>query len=176
MLLAGQESNWVGNFQPCGRHVELLKHDHMDLGLRLSTANPELARQFKKAMNFWSKILDMNWHEDDTEYCSVQLVDGHRALFQNGTIARSQFTEWGNFQGWVAFDPRAPLTRTELFLTAVHEIGHLLGLKHNPSAGSVMYFLDLEGPEVLERVDLVSLASRHKMRIASLEKPIKPVA
>lgn len=177
ILLAGPEpSNWVGNFEPCSRHSELLKHEHMNLGVRISTSNPELARQFKRAMNFWAKVLDMTWYEEDSASCSVQLVDGQMSLFRNGTVARSQFTEWDNFQGWIAFDPTAPLTKTEMFLTAVHEMGHLFGLKHNPSARSVMYFLDLEGPEVLETDDLISLARHHKLRIASIEKPIKPSA
>lgn len=177
ILLAGPEpSNWVGNFEPCSTHAELFKHGHMDLGVRISTSNPELARQFKNAMNFWAKILDMSWYEDDSSFCSVQLVDGQTSLFKNGTVARSQFTDWDNFQGWIAFDRTAPLTKTELFLTAVHEIGHMFGLKHNPSARSIMYFLDLEGPEVLETADLMSLATRHKLRIASIDRPIKPTS
>lgn len=168
MLAADHEpSNWVGDFEPCSRHSEVLKHGHMNLGVRISTSNPELAREFKKAMNFWAKILDMSWYEEDSSSCSIQLVDGQTSLFKNGTVARSQFTEWDNFQGWIAFDPTAPLTKTEMFLTAVHEMGHMFGLKHNPSATSVMYFLDLEGPEVLETADLRSLATHHKLRIAS---------
>lgn len=176
IVLAGEPSNWVGNFEPCSKHSELLKRGHMNLGVRISTSNPELGRQFKKAMNFWAKVLDMTWYEEDSSFCSIQLVDGQTSLFKNGTVARSQFTEWDNFQGWIAFDPTAPLTKTEMFLTAVHEMGHMFGLKHNPSARSVMYFLDLEGPEVLETADLKSLAAHHKLRIASLDKPIRPTS
>ena len=69
----------------------------------------------------------------------------------------------------------APLSREETYLTAVHEIGHLLGLKHNPNPSSVMYYLDLEGPEVVDITDLAALASHHKLRIASDHEPI-PVA
>jgi hypothetical protein len=35
-----------------------------------------------------------------------------------------------------------------------------------------MYYLDLEGSEVLDETDLMTLASRHKMRVASLSEPI----
>jgi predicted Zn-dependent protease len=59
-----------------------------------------------------------------------------------------------------------------MFLTAVHEIGHIFGLKHNPSTRSVMYYLDLEGSEVLDREDLSALASRHRLRLSSVDEPI----
>lgn len=114
----------------------------------------------------------MDWHEDNTSSCAVQVIDGTPAILPDSVIARSQFTDWRNFQGWIAFDPNASLTKTELYLIAVHEIGHMLGLKHNPNAKSVMYFLDLEGPEFLDNDDLTSLASHHRLRIASLHGPI----
>ena len=144
----------------------------MNLGVKISTSNTVLAHEFRQALDFWSRVLDMNWHEDDSNSCAMQLVDGTSAILKTSIVARSQFTEWDNFQGWIAFNPRAPLTNTELYLTAVHEIGHMLGLKHNPSAHSVMYYLDLEGSEVLDESDLAMLAGRHKMRVTSLTEPI----
>jgi hypothetical protein len=165
-------TNWAGDFSPCNQRFQLLRHDPMDLGVKISTSNPELALEFRLAMNFWAKVLDMHWHEDTSTSCAVQLVDGTPAILKSSIVARSQFTEWDNFQGWIAFNPRAPLSDTEMYLTAVHEIGHMLGLKHNPSAKSVMYYLDLEGSEVLDAADLASLASRHKLRLASLADPV----
>ena len=165
-------ANWAGDFPPCNQRFELLKRDSMTLGVKISTSNTVLAHEFRQALDFWSRVLDMNWHEDDSNSCAMQLVDGTSAILKTSIVARSQFTEWDNFQGWIAFNPRAPLTNTELYLTAVHEIGHMLGLKHNPSAHSVMYYLDLEGSEVLDESDLAMLAGRHKMRVASLTEPI----
>jgi len=165
-------ANWAGDFPPCNQRFELLKRDSMNLGVKISTSNTVLAHEFRQALDFWSRVLDMNWHEDDSNSCAMQLVDGTSAILKTSIVARSQFTEWDNFQGWIAFNPRAPLTNTELYLTAVHEIGHMLGLKHNPSAHSVMYYLDLEGSEVLDETDLAMLAGRHKMRVASLTEPI----
>jgi hypothetical protein len=101
---------------------------------------------------------------DNTTSCAIQVVDGTPEILKRTIVARSQFTDWDNFQGWIAFNPHVDLTRTELYLTAVHEIGHMLGLKHNPSAHSVMYYLDLEGQEYLDASDLALLAERHKMR------------
>jgi len=164
--------NWSGDFSTCNQRFELLKHEPMSLGVKISTSNAVLRGQFRHAMDFWAQILDMSWHEDESSACAVQLVDGTAAILKNSIVARSQFTEWDNFQGWIAFDPRAPLTDGEMYLTAVHEIGHMLGLKHNPNANSVMYYLDLEGLEVLDSVDLAALASRHRLRITSLSEPI----
>ena len=51
-------ANWSANRPPCNQHSELLKQGHMDLGVRVATANPLLAEQFRRAMDSWSKILD----------------------------------------------------------------------------------------------------------------------
>jgi hypothetical protein len=167
-----RSSNWEGDYSPCNQRYELLKHDEMSLGVKISTSNPVLAHEFREALDFWAHVVDMNWHEDASSTCSMQLVDGTPAILKTSIVARSQFTEWDNFQGWIAFNPKAPLTSEELYLTAVHEIGHMLGLKHNPSAHSVMYYLDLEGTEVLDPSDLTTLAGRHKLRVSSLSEPI----
>ena len=164
--------NWQGDFPPCHQRFELLKRDPMNLGVKISTSNAVLAHQFREALDFWATVVDMNWHEDESDSCAMELVDGTPAILKTSIVARSQFTEWDNFQGWIAFNPRAPLTNTELYLTAVHEIGHMLGLKHNPSMHSVMYYLDLEGTEVLDPTDLATLAMRHKLRVTSLSEPI----
>ncbi len=157
-------ANWTGPYTSCDQHAELLKHEPMDIGVKFSTTSPELQEEFRRALSFWSQVLDMKWHEDKTSSCSIQLVDGTPEILKRTIVARSQFTDWDNFQGWIAFNPTAQLTRLELYLTAVHELGHMLGLKHNPNSHSVMYYLDLEGPEYLDASDLAALASRHKLR------------
>jgi hypothetical protein len=169
---AAQTVNWTGNFAPCSRHSELFKYGPMSLGVKFSTSNRAIEREFKKAMDFWSGVIEMEWHEDDSSACSINVVDGTPDILTNSVIARSQFPEWENFEGWIAFDPHAPLSKFEMYVTAVHEIGHMLGLKHNPSASSIMYFLDLEGPEVLDNRDLVSLAEHHQLSMSTLAGPI----
>jgi hypothetical protein len=172
VLLAEAGVNWAGDFTPCFAHSELRKKTSMSIGVRLAAGNPTVNREFRRAMDFWAKVLDMSWHQDQTTACALQVVDGTPEILENSVVARSQFTDWENFQGWIAFDSKAPLTRTETFMTAVHEIGHTLGLQHNPSARSVMYYIDLEGPEVLDENDVASLEQRHTMRHPALPAPI----
>jgi len=167
-------ANWSSNYPPCNRHSELLRQGHLNLGVRVATANPSLAEQFRRAMDSWASILDLDWHEDDTENCSLQLVDGKRELFQLSVIAaRSQLPDRLDFQGWIAFNPAQTLSEAEMFRIAVHEIGHILGLQHSSNARSVMYGFDLEGLKWLDPTDLAALATHHKLRIATLDKPVK---
>src|SRR5579862_448301 len=171
---AGSPANWSANYPPCNRHSELLSQEHMDLGVRLATANPLLAREFRRAMDTWASVLDLDWHEDDTQNCSIQLVDGERELFQPEAIAaRSQLPDRLNFDGWIAFNPERTLSVTELYQISLHEIGHVLGLQHSSNAMSVMYSYNLEGQEWLDLTDLKALATHHKLRIAPPDKPLK---
>ncbi len=170
-------ANWSANYPPCNRHSELLRKEHMDLGVRLATANQILAEQFRRAMDSWAGILDLDWHEDDTQNCSIQLVDGERVLFQPAAIAaRSQLPDRLDFQGWIAFNPRHKLSEIELYRISLHEIGHMLGLQHSSNAMSVMYGFDLEGHKWLDLADLAALATHHKLRVATPDKPVKLTA
>jgi len=115
-------------------------------------------------MSFWAEVLDMEWHTESGRACAVQVVDGHAGLFASAQLARAQFPTARSFQGWIAFNPRMTLPANELFTTAVHEIGHLLGLPHSANPSSVMYFLYLDGPVCLDSADVSALAARHKLR------------
>ncbi len=166
--------NWSGNYPPCNRYPDLLKHEHVDLGVKISTSNAVLARQFALALEFWTGVLDLEWHEEDSPDCSIQLVDGTSDLFNAGACeclaARSHIPERPGFQGWVAFNPGSKLTEYEMFTISVHEIGHLLGLPHNPSGSSVMFFMALDDSVSLNSADLDALAGRHKLRAGIKEK------
>jgi hypothetical protein len=146
----------------------------MDLGVRMVTANQSLIEQFRRALDSWAGIVDFEWHEDETQNCSILLADGARELFQPvNIVARSQFPDRLDFQGWIAFNPAQPLSESELYRISIHEIGHMLGLQHSSSAMSVMYGLDLEGLSWLDPADLAALARHHKLRLAVFDKPVE---
>jgi predicted Zn-dependent protease len=174
LVHAGSPANWSANYPPCNRHSELLSQGHMDLGVRLATANQILAQQFRHAMDTWASILDLDWHEDDTQNCSIQLVDGERQLFQPAAVAaRSQLPDRLYFDGWIAFNPGQTLSEIELYRISLHEIGHVLGLQHSSNARSIMYSFNLDDQDWLDRADLAALAEHHKLRIAISDKPVK---
>ncbi len=174
-LAETSSQNWSGDYAPCNHHNDVLSREHLDLGVRISTSNALLAREFERAVDFWRGVLDLDWHEEDSLNCSIQLVDGAPELFRltGGCAcisARSQIPDLPAFEGWIAFNPAAKLTAKEMFKVSVHEIGHLLGLPHNPSGSSVMFSFGLDGFGLLDAADLDALASRHKLRPSILEK------
>jgi hypothetical protein len=167
--------NWRANFPPCKQHSELLKRGPMNLGVRIATSNPVLAEEFRAAMDFWAKILELEWHEERTQNCSMEVIDGERWLFEpepENMAARSHLPDRRGFEGWIAFNPAVALNRMESYRISVHEIGHILGLRHSLNVKSLMYGFDLDDSQSLDPADLALLAERHKLRIASLTQPV----
>ena len=176
LLAAEPAANWSGDYPRCSHRSDLLKHGPLDLGVRFNTTNPLLAQQFRRAMDFWATVLDLEWHEDSAETCSMELSDGQRELFEptpNNMVARSQFPDRRGFQGWIVFNPAVKLTPAESYRISVHEIGHMLGLKHNPNTRSLMYDLDLECSEELDATDIASLKAHHKLRVSASTDTVK---
>lgn len=172
---AGALSNWTAAFTRCGRHAELVKDGPMDIGVRFATDNPTLAQAFRSAMDFWSTIIEMKWHEDDTDTCAMELGDGLSNLFEaapDTMAARSQFPDRPGFYGWIAFNPRVRLDSEGFYRISVHEIGHVFGLQHSTHIRSLMYAFDLDCSNLLDAADLSALATRHRLRLKSLSTPI----
>ena len=161
-------ANWTGHYAPCERHADLLSHGHLDLAVRISTANAVLAEQFEDALDFWSGILDLEWHEVGAgDECSMELVDGTPSLFDWCVCmsARAQLPDRADFEGWIAFNPRFKLSKDGMFFDCVHEIGHVLGLSHNSDEYSIMFpFGSDERSAWLDAADLDALALRHRLR------------
>jgi hypothetical protein len=156
--------NWKGTDPPCERHLELLKQEHMNLGIRFLTSDPHIEVAFTRAMNFWATVIDMEWHVENGQDCSIQIIAGDKKLFKPAQVARAQLPSRPAFRGGIALNTLLVLPEEKWYRIAVHELGHLLGLPHNLSARSVMFFLYLDGPLLLDTNDLAALAARHKLR------------
>jgi catechol 2,3-dioxygenase-like lactoylglutathione lyase family enzyme len=139
----------------------------MDIGVRYDTSSIAASRAIRRALNFWTAVLDMTFHEQEDGTCALAIVDATPGiLHENNDVARAQFTDWDNFQGWIAFDPHIAeyMSEDELYATAVHELGHIFGLFHSNHPSSVMFYIDADGTSILDNADLRALADRHMLR------------
>lgn len=163
-LAAQPAGTSIAPLQACTNSSDLLKFDTMNVGVQFATSNSQLAIQFANAMDFWASIIDMQWHMERDSHCSIQLFDGQPKLFEDSTVAKAHRADRSDSAAWIAFNPKAPLTSSELYLTAVHEIGHLLGLSHNPDGLSVMFYTNRPAATLLDETDLRALTRVHKLR------------
>ena len=171
------KSNWTSSDAPCAKFDDLRKSVIGNIGVRIDASEP-WANGFRQALRFWNTVLNANFHEEtDLNACSVRVVDGGPDIFSSAAAARSQFTDRINFQAMIAVNPQAAkeMNSTEIYATAVHELGHMLGLKHNESSHSVMYFLDVDGTEILDCEDILELSKHHELRPEVLDKRFLPI-
>jgi hypothetical protein len=163
-------SNWTSADEPCARYDDLRKPVLGDIGVKIDATGP-WADGFRRALSFWNTVLAANFHQEtDLVSCAIRIFNAGPAILNNAIVARSQLTDRDNFRGKIAVSPEAAKTMssTEIYGTAVHELGHILGLKHNASSQSVMYFLDVNGTDVLDRNDISEPSTRHNLRLATV--------
>jgi hypothetical protein len=167
-----QLANWTGPYEPCLKNNELRKTAHMSVGVRYDIPDAGVVEQFHRAFQFWSTVLNVNFFDEQSTACAVAIVTGTREILHDSTmVARAQLPERPGFQGWIAIDLNAKtyLQDADAVATWIHEIGHVLGLKHSRSARSLMYYLNVDASNSLEAADLQALASLHMLRIDSLQ-------
>lgn len=159
-------SNWTSADAPCAKYDDLRKTDLGDIGVKIDAVSP-WADTFRRAISFWNTVLDANFHEQtDLNACAVRIINGSDELLEGNIIARSQFPTRDKFRGMIAVWPNAAssLSFDEMYATAIHELGHILGLVHNPNPCSVMYHVDVDGTAVLDSKDTGELLKHHKLR------------
>ena len=172
-----RQSNWKSPDAPCANFDDLRKPLLRNIGVKIDTAEP-WADGFRRALRFWNTVLAANLHEEaDLCVCNIRIVDGAPDIFDHAIAARSQLTDWANFSGMIAVSQAAAkdMNSAEIYATAVHEIGHMLGLKHNVNIHSVMYFLDVDSTVVLDRKDILNLSRHHELRRAILANGFVPI-
>ena len=143
-----------------------------DIGVKIDVG-PEWTDGFRRAIRFWNMVVAAKFHEETKlNGCSIRIIYGRRNVVNRLVVARSQMIDRDDFRGKIAVSPTAPreLSSPEIYATAVHEIGHMLGLKHNTRTHSVMYFLNVDGTEALDGEDILELSRLHKVRPEILER------
>ena len=168
-ITAGAEeelpSNWTSADEPCAKYDDMKRPVLGDIGVRID-ANEPWVDEFRKALSFWNTVLAAHFHEEtNLSVCAIRIIIGGPDILNNGIVARSQLTGRNNFRGKIAVSPGAAtaMSSEEMYGAAVHELGHMLGLRHNASSRSVMYFLNVNGTEVLDSEDILDLSSHHKL-------------
>jgi hypothetical protein len=172
-----RQSNWKSPDAPCANFADLRKPFLRTIGVKIDAAEP-WADGFRRALRFWNTVLAANLHEEtDLSVCSVRIIDGAPDILDHAVAARSQLTDWAGFSGKIAVNQVAAseMNSAEIYATAVHEIGHILGLKHNANIHSVMYFLDVDSTDVLDGKDILDLSRRHELRPAILVNGSVPI-
>jgi hypothetical protein len=160
------QSNWTSPDAPCAKFEDLRRPVIGDIGIKIDAAEP-WADGFRRALGFWNTVLTANLHEETgLTACSVRIIDGGPDILNSTVVARSQITYWANFRGKIAVSKATAkeMNSAEIYATAVHELGHILGLKHNANSHSIMFFLDVDGTEVLDNMDILELSRRHEVR------------
>jgi hypothetical protein len=172
-IMAGAEnkpqSNWTTADEPCAKYDDMRRPVLGDIGVKID-ANQAWADGFRKALSFWNAVLVANFHEEtNLSACVIRIINGSPDILNNGMVARSQLTGRDNFRGKIAVSRGAAtaMSSDEIYGAAVHELGHMLGLKHSASSRSVMYFLNVDGTEVLDSMDILDLSSHHKLCVNS---------
>lgn len=171
-------SNWDSPDAPCGQYDNLRSRVLGNIGVKIDV-NRAWADAFRRALKFWNSVLVVNFHEERSlNGCSIRIVNGSTDILHHVILARSQFIDWLNFRGKIAVNPgpAKEMNSAALYAAAVHELGHMLGLKHNRSSRSIMYFLNVDGSEYLDREDILELRALHELRSTTIsEIPIEAV-
>jgi hypothetical protein len=167
--------NWSTPDKPCANYNDLKKYALGDIGVKIDVSDPAWAAAFRRALVFWNKVLDVNFHEENNiNACALRITDGPLEMFGGGFTAFAQFADLDGFEAKIVVLPQVPLSPAGKFVNAVHEIGHIVDLRHNPDPVSVMY-PDIENSSKLrELANAVQYRISHILNLRPILKP-KPV-
>ena len=170
-----KQVNWSTPDKPCAHYDDLKKYALGDIGVKIDVSDPAWAAAFRRALVFWNKVLDVNFHEEKSiNACALRITDGPVVMFAGGHTAFAQFTDLDGFEAKIVVLPQAPLSPAGKFVNAVHEIGHIVDLRHNPDPVSVMYPVIENGSKLRELANAVQYRISHILNLRHILEP-KPV-
>jgi hypothetical protein len=99
----------------------------MSLGVRYDTTDPVVIQQFHPAFDFWTKVLDADFHDEQSTSCAIAVVDGTKEVLRqnSGTVARAQLLDW-----------RSVTVKTPSLVVAPPKVARRLATKRSQSFGA----------------------------------------
>ena len=167
--------NWSTSDKPCAHYNYLKNYDLGNIGVKIDVSDPAWAAAFRRALVFWNKVLDVNFHEEkNINACALHITDGPLVMFGGGFTAFAQFADLDGFEAKIIVLPQVPLSPAGKYVNAVHEIGHIVDLRHNPDPKSVMYPFIENSSKPREFANAVQYRISQILNLRHILKP-KPV-
>jgi hypothetical protein len=148
----------------------LLGHEHLDIAVHVDTANPRVIEAVSKALDWWSRQLEMSWRFTvSATDCAIEFRP-HAWLSKQlpGSINSWQEIGGARMPGSPLFDGVIfflyPTMKYDLERCFAHEFGHVLGLAHNPDPDSIMFSNTDEAALMLTNRDARLLGRYHSLR------------
>jgi Matrixin len=160
---------WLFPHPYCHEYKQLLSHEPMNIGVRFDTRDPHVVAIFEAELDRLAETVALTWRVDQSHNCALEVRElplRKRKANRQGYIQSGGAHIGGtrNFDGRLYYHP-ALAHQPDLPESFRHELGHLMGLQHNPSVDSIMYWLTFSGRGTeFDQRDLAALSQRHKLR------------
>lgn len=154
----------------CRNYRDLLEYQHLDIAVHVDTSNPRVVEAAAKAMDWWSKQIDMSWHfTTSATDCTLELrphVWVSKQLPGSINVVReiggAHLPRNRLYDGVIFF--LYPAVGYDLVRCFVHEFGHLLGLEHTSDPDSIMFSNPDEALLTLTHRDVRQVQRYHALR------------
>ncbi|XP_058447038.1 matrix metalloproteinase-18-like [Malaya genurostris] len=126
-----------------------------------------------QAFSEWSKVTNLDFQEVDTEDSDIEIGFGGQVHHQRGdkcmfddskTLAHAYYPEVGDIHFNSQYFFEGDTSLTDFLDTALHEIGHSLGLEHSSSKASLMHPTESNGFTEPQPMDVQKIQALYGVR------------